>query len=694
MAKDIYNALKKEPFKKAPDVWISRFMIFKEIDPEPLPVRDFPLTRGLNIIWGEENDSNDDFTEITGHSAGKTTFCRLLRYVLGEKTFGKKKNIDYICKAFPGGYVAAELHVRQKKWAVLRPIGNGRNSYIKADAAIEELLAERNHPAYQDTYPEELGLEAILNDLETGGIVRTGEKIQWGHILAWCTRDQEARFQNIYDWRSPRSESGSPAFQFPKEGPLFVIRTALGLFLPEELKNEEKLASKYHELENLEKTLEKQKKEPEFRVNLYETQLRQQIKQSLPDQYTDSMPIFRKDGDLVTQTIQGLLEDKLMSKIRVAIQDSETHQTRLQSEIDKLGAKISFLSNQLDEYEALFDFNESQRNELNIGTSQTTILSEKIQRLKNSKCLGGILVKDCELVQKRQQRINIKEVQDANSASKNNVHWEQESKKICAELQAIQKEITQLEDSRKTYVNERDDRLSGIREKQRQLQYLTSNWDGYLEWHQKREEPGGYKQISITRKQIDDLTGDVRSLENQLNQQLDEHSVNRKLLAAIFSHSVKSVLASESYNGKVGFDGRQINFQITHGPAMSGEAVETLSVLLADLSCLIYNSLNNNSCLLGFLLHDSPREADLSRSIYNGFLRYAAAIQEHFGKIEECPFQYIITTTTPPPKELRGKKYVKLQLNASKEDEMLLKTNISNVISTDMNLIDNTGYND
>ena len=694
MDKDIYKTLKKEPIKKEPDVWISRLVIYKKIDPEPLIIQDIPLTRGLNIIWGEENDEDDESTEITGHSAGKTTFCRLLRYVLGEKTFGKKKNVDQIRRAFPSGYVAAELHVKQKKWSVLRPIGSGRNSYIKAESTIEDLITDHKHPAYQDTYPEDIGLEALLDNLETGGIVRTGENIQWGHILAWCTRDQEARFQNIYEWRSPRSESGSPAFQFPKEGPLFVIRTALGLFLPEELKSEEELASKFRKLEELEKRLEKQKQEPEFRVNLYETQLRQRIKQLLPDQDVDDMPVFRKQGDLVTQTIQELLEDKLSSGIKAAIQDSEGHRKTLQDKIDELGAKIRQSHEQLEEYEVAFSLCTSQSSELNGGITQTKIQREKIEKFKNSSCLGGILIKDCERVQARQQTLKIKEIQDVNAAQKNNVDLRRESQKIEAEKQRIQEELVRLEKLRKNCINERDDRVAGIREKQRQLQDLNGSWDEYLQWHQKQEEPDGYQEVSITRQKIDGITKEIESLERQLNQQLDEHSVNKKLLANIFSHSVKSVLASESYNGQVGFDGRQINFQITHGPAMSGEAVETLSVLLADLSCLIYNSLNDKSCLLGFLLHDSPREADLSRSIYASFIRYAATIQEHFAGTDECPFQYIITTTTPPPKELRGGKYVKLQLNASKEEEMLLRVNISNVITTEnMTLIDDTGHN-
>ena len=41
----------------------------------------------------------------------------------------------------------------------------------------------------------------------------------------------------------------------------------------------------------------------------------------------------------------------------------------------------------------------------------------------------------------------------------------------------------------------------------------------------------------------------------------------------------------------------------------------------------------------------------------------------------ECPFQYILTTTTAPPKELKSDKYTPLRLNAAKSDELLFRSN-------------------
>ena len=81
--------------------------------------------------------------------------------------------------------------------------------------------------------------------------------------------------------------------------------------------------------------------------------------------------------------------------------------------------------------------------------------------------------------------------------------------------------------------------------------------------------------------------------------------------------------------------------------------------------------------LPGLMLHDSPREADLGGRIYRSFIRFIASLVQHYGKNENCPFQYILTTTTAPPKKLQTSEYVKLRLDASKLKGLLLGRNIA-----------------
>ncbi|MCB1130732.1 MAG: hypothetical protein KDN05_06350 [Verrucomicrobiae bacterium] len=125
------------------------------------------------------------------------------------------------------------------------------------------------------------------------------------------------------------------------------------------------------------------------------------------------------------------------------------------------------------------------------------------------------------------------------------------------------------------------------------------------------------------------------------------------------------------------FQDRELDFKITKKGTMSGEAMETLAVLLGDLSCLVFNSLSEKSLLPGIMIHDSPREADLGLRLYHRFIRFVADLDQSFAETTGCPFQYILTTTTPPPESLKKADAVRLQLDAATEDGLLLRTDLS-----------------
>jgi hypothetical protein len=184
-------------------------------------------------------------------------------------------------------------------------------------------------------------------------------------------------------------------------------------------------------------------------------------------------------------------------------------------------------------------------------------------------------------------------------------------------------------------------------------------------------------ELDKCRNDLESVAATIKTTDAALSELIRQHETHRALLASIFSGAVRSVLPSGNYDGRVSLEDRELAFRITHGPAMSGEAVETLSVLLADLATLIYNIASAKACLPGFIVHDSPREADLGARIYRSFIRFVAELQTHFNSADSCPFQYVLTTTTPPPQELRTDAFVKLRLNAGLVSELLLRRNIA-----------------
>ena len=58
-----------------------------------------------------------------------------------------------------------------------------------------------------------------------------------------------------------------------------------------------------------------------------------------------------------------------------------------------------------------------------------------------------------------------------------------------------------------------------------------------------------------------------------------------------------------------------------------------------------------------FLLHDSPKESDMGDEIYHSLFEYVKSMEDSFAN-KEPSFQYIITTTAPPPEKFQQEPYL------------------------------------
>jgi hypothetical protein len=233
-SKDLPDLFPKAPFSVEPEqgrteprLWVKRFCIWSE--PGVL-VREIELREGLNIIWSP--DSRDGKAPI-GHGAGKTTFCRLLRYCLGEVTFGSRDQRLRIHAAFPRGQVGAEVMLDGKQWAVLRSI-NGRSR----DIALQGITLEQAQEADTPTTLQPL-ISALQDQLLPGMATLMPPKVApsevWRAVLAWLSRDQECHFGHPLEWRDSSTESLSPVRDLSKEHTLQIVRAIIGSITSEEL---------------------------------------------------------------------------------------------------------------------------------------------------------------------------------------------------------------------------------------------------------------------------------------------------------------------------------------------------------------------------------------------------------------------------------------------------------------------------
>ena len=72
--------------------------------------------------------------------------------------------------------------------------------------------------------------------------------------------------------------------------------------------------------------------------------------------------------------------------------------------------------------------------------------------------------------------------------------------------------------------------------------------------------------------------------------------------------------------------------------------------------------------LLAFLIHDSPREADLGLGVYHRLFQFVRDLEDAG---DGPSFRYIVTTTTSPPNALRMDPWLVDTLGGAAEDRLL-----------------------
>jgi hypothetical protein len=157
--------------------------------------------------------------------------------------------------------------------------------------------------------------------------------------------------------------------------------------------------------------------------------------------------------------------------------------------------------------------------------------------------------------------------------------------------------------------------------------------------------------------------------QQEVRQQI---AIRRTTLSEHFDRTLKK-LAGHTAGGKIMIDGRGLFPTPNDAVGAAGEAMGTSTTVLGfDLACL-----TASICGLGyhprFLLHDSPREADMEQAMYDMVFNLALELEKALISVEPS-FQYIITTTTPPPPELsdEGGPFVRISLNGRDKNGLLL----------------------
>jgi hypothetical protein len=130
----------------------------------------------------------------------------------------------------------------------------------------------------------------------------------------------------------------------------------------------------------------------------------------------------------------------------------------------------------------------------------------------------------------------------------------------------------------------------------------------------------------------------------------------------------------EGAEGTIKLDGNglKVDAQFSGRGELSTAALDSLKIVAFDLAAL-HMAVEEKADLPAFLVHDSPRQADLDGQLYTRLFNLVHQWEKEVGTT--C-FQYIVTTTTAPPPELQSDNHVRLRMSSTPAERRLFGMDI------------------
>lgn len=637
-----------------PRLWVRRLVIWKE--PGGEKIRDISLAPGLNIIWSP--DGADDVavggqTNAIGHGSGKTLFCRLIRYCLGEDRFATEAQRDRIGTALLNGLVGAEIILDGICWVIVRPVGVRRRHMAVANANLDEVAAGEGSSTGLEPF-----IQAVEQSIITPGLAElirpgTGGAV-WPVALAWLTRDQECRFDDVLDWRSPASDSDSPLPASGREkGPrLEALRAFLLAITPEEQATRTQVVG----LDEQRRLLDQEIGHRRWEIDRSQARVIPAL--GLMDQALPDMPllvdVLRKTaGERVTAATRlpaGGNAELLTARKEFEIARSEW--MRLDGERIRIEASIPVEERLLSQIQGELPGLSFSKAEAD--SPVCPICEVPIDRALAEGCKLSHKIPNAAACQQRwaQRQTDFQEQNNRLQGLR------QERMQVLQQVALAKQKFEQLRDRVIAIEKARDSRETA--------------------WYSARRLQDDVERLSdlvdtqdAATKSLREMTAKVEVERARLGAFRDKQARIFGALSEKFDPIVRRLLGHNA-KGRVTLSATAIELSIDLGGDRVTAAIDSLKILAFDLAAMS-RSIEGATRVPAFLLHDSPREADLGLSIYHELFRLVRDLE---GTADQPPFQYIVTTTTEPPEVLKADPRLRLIIRGEPAGERLLKMDL------------------
>lgn len=658
----------KPSAQSEPMVWVREVRLLYRLEAgEQSEIRRVQLHCGVNIVWAKPGDPDeaDPAARGRGHDVGKTSFCRLIRYLLGEEPFGREGLRQAIAAkdSLSRAWVLGEIRLDGKPWAVARPLYGGAHPFAMEGANLDQLFAA---PA-KDRRPHEEFVKAVERRVVGSFAVRTfddaGQKpIQWLHVLQWLARDQEAHLAGLFKWRDPSSDHKSP--ELSANEAQFLARCILDVTDVEERRQ-----------------IERRNQLAKDKTTQTETAryLERRIKDAL-QRASDELP----NGNDLPQVGEALFVDAVVRHAKLLVADKraklEAQLAALKSEEFEAALEQAIGATALakSRHDELFPLVQEAEDSL-ARFSETAMPSAKevdaldaiIAKLTPDRAFCEIPVNialfRCPLLQEKRMSEEVPQKPDggvAGLAEHKREHIAKQLVGLKRNLQQFSQQFANCQSKGALARRKRDE----MRELKRNIRdQIVSIDETSATWKVRAED------AELSHRRLDEARRALDAVEAQLDLCRAKQDEAQKSVRSRQGELVEVFLAVCRYfkgdqaDAELRFTRDEINARIGSG----GGAYNALSSLAFDF-CALVAALNGIGHHPRFLIHDSPRESDMELSLYRPLFNLAGQLE----RVAASSFQYIVTTTEPPPAGMATAPHLCLELDASKPDGKLLKEDL------------------
>lgn len=610
--------------------------------------RDLPMHPGLNIVWAQELSAEEGSSEKdrAGHGVGKTTFCLMLRAVLGDEGVAVTTMCSHLAEHYGSGGIAAEVLAGDTRYAVFRAYGSG--SFAIEGGKVEQLFDGEERPKLEfGTYVRELAERACLSHLQSRIVSATKAPIEWRHLLPWLSRDQGLGLRRYFEWRN--GDDG-------KDGP-GLVRLGLGLLTDSEANADAAIASASRELKSARKQLRAEEQRGSNVRNIIETSLRAWAGVSSSLQMV-SDDLFAESVETELRRKSQAIEEKT-EKANKEIASIEEETISLEVEIQQRAPIVERAKRLWEESVALRDGDAEALSAIRRRRGDLKVLEGQCEP-------GNVAFRECSYVKAETELISLRAKRDIGNMQSQIDDLTKQAEQFESAFKSVEAELRALTNARDTK-SERKKTLRGENEERaRQLGKRDSIRESLAAWEEDRLAPET-ERLRAARASVDDVKRQLESAKREKSLAQQEVSEREQRISRRMGDLAKAFGGHGRYQGTE----EERPFQMF---GVDGDAYRPLEILLGDLVCAQDGAEGAGAAHPGVLVFDCPQERAMGQQIYGRFLTLVDEV------CRATPgLQVFVTTTTPPPSALMEEPS-RVVLQLSRKD-LLLKRRIENLLA-------------